>query len=92
MNKMTVRDIDVKGKRVLMRVDYNVPVDKGGQITDDSRIRASLPTLQYLLDRKARVILMSHMGRPKGKVAEYAAGSHSRQAFPDHREKSSYRQ
>jgi phosphoglycerate kinase len=70
MNKMTVRDIDVKGKRVLVRVDYNVPVDKSGRITDDSRIRASLPTLQYLLDRKAKVILMSHMGRPKGKVAE----------------------
>ncbi len=69
-NKKTVRDIDVNGKKVLVRVDYNVPTDKSGQISDDSRIRASLPTLNYLLERQARVIVCSHFGRPKGKVVD----------------------
>ena len=66
MNKKTLKDIDVKNKRVLVRCDFNVPLDKSGNITDDIRITSSLPTINYLLDNGASLILMSHLGRPDG--------------------------
>ena len=65
MDKKTVKDVDLKGKRVIMRVDFNVPMDKG-VVTDDKRIKASLPTIQYILEQGASLVLMSHLGRPKG--------------------------
>ncbi len=67
MKKMTLYDLDLKNKRVLMRVDFNVPIDDAGQITDATRIEQSLPSIQYILNQGARLILMSHLGRPKGK-------------------------
>jgi len=87
MDKKTIRDIDVKGKKVLVRVDFNVPVDQTGAITDDSRIRGALPTIQYLLDQDAALILVSHFGRPKGitpeltmaPMARHLAGETARQ-------------
>lgn len=73
MEKQSLRDINVSGKKVFIRVDYNVPMDKAGNITNDTRIRATLPTLQYLLENEAAVIIGSHLGRPKGQpVPEFS--------------------
>ncbi len=72
MNKKTIRDIDLKGKRVVMRVDFNVPMakDGSGKITDDTRVQAALPSIKYILEQGASLVLMSHLGRPKGKGYE----------------------
>jgi len=70
MQKKSVKDLNLKGKKVLMRADFNVPLDESGNITDDIRIRAALPTVEYILSQGGKLILMSHLGRPKGEVKE----------------------
>ncbi len=68
MNKKTVRDIDLRGKKVFVRCDFNVPMDENQNITDNTRIVAALPTIKYLLEQNCKIILASHLGRPKGEV------------------------
>ncbi len=70
MSKLSIRDLDLTGKRVFIRVDFNVPLSKEGTITDDTRIRETIPTIEYALRRKAKVILAAHLGRPKGKKVD----------------------
>ena len=72
MNKKTLRDVDLKGKRVVMRVDFNVPMakDGSGRITDDTRVQAALPSIKYVLEQGGSLVLLSHLGRPKGKGYE----------------------
>jgi len=74
MNKLTLKDLDLNGKKVLMRVDFNVPLDDAGVIVDDARIRAALPSIHYILDQGGSVILMSHLGNPKGKMDSLSLG------------------
>jgi phosphoglycerate kinase len=70
INKKSIRDADLSGKRVIMRADFNVPLDKEGNITDDTRIRGALPSIEHILKQNTKLILMSHLGRPKGQVKE----------------------
>ena len=70
MNKKCIKDIDIKDKKLLIRVDFNVPLDEDLNITDDNRIRAAIPTIEYAMEKGAKIILMSHLGRPKGEVKE----------------------
>ena len=70
MNKKNIKEVEIKGKKILMRVDFNVPLDGQGNITDDNRLRAVLPTIEYTIHQGAKIILMSHLGRPKGEVKE----------------------
>ena len=70
--KQTIRDVDLRGKTILLRADYNVPLTKRGQISDDLRIRASLPTLRYLLEQNCKIVIMSHLGRPKGNDPKFS--------------------
>jgi phosphoglycerate kinase len=70
INKKTIRDVDLHGKRVIIRVDFNVPLNSEGRITDDTRIRAALPTIEHVMSQDTKLVLMSHLGRPKGQVKE----------------------
>ncbi len=79
-NKETIKDIDIAGKNIVARLDWNVPGDETGEVTDDFRIRANLPTLDYLLERDCRVVILSHRGRPEGREAEFSLAPVARKA------------